>query len=721
MNSHGRKNPRRTRQPIPEVLPKSHTPGSCDNASTLHSRKTRKTPDLHAAGSCGLTETVNDKQKPQALNQSACPDPSNRLQKPSRPVRHTNGHVSSNSGEPEPKKSTFQKHPTKISKTSRKGKTKADVQPCDKGDVATPSDVAGNKPCFDRLKNDTELKAKDNSDKTKRTRTQSSKKIQKCQTSSDVSKGLHKRTTLSPRSQKQKSSSHTNKACSSGPCTPKRGNLKPCPLLSSTPNSRLRSPNPDSEISCSPCTPRSQRNITQCSPVQVSSPDDKPVRKVKPRKLTAAGKPEGQRKRNSQEPRSSRPSKRCKKSEMFLTESPQDETSLSSRFSLITPNPELQQKLDESMSSDLSIELSLQGEFQPLCHSLSIQEDEEDQDNDDEEELPSFLQQDNKKPSSISEGLCVWCKLRKYPYWPAVVKSVNHKSKKASIVFIDGYITDQKRKRKGFFVSLRTLKPFDCEESEKLVDAAKEKYGSAITWSLELISDYRIRIGCGSFTGSLIEYCAADISCPVRRKFSEGKSVLTFPSQEILSEQFHSSDDNTEDIAVEEQDDLHSKKVLPDRARAARNRANEKLVDFIVNRRRVENHLLAVIGGQESSQWMQAVKKSTRRVVDVYLEDEEQVDKVYRYLDMVCNSSPQINNCLEKIQADRIKLILDVLLPEAIIRAIAGVHRLSLVKAEEKYRSGPCFSKRERQEFDMIIEQQMKLKEIALQHKKNYD
>lgn len=50
---------------------------------------------------------------------------------------------------------------------------------------------------------------------------------------------------------------------------------------------------------------------------------------------------------------------------------------------------------DESMSSDLSIELSLQEEFQPFYHSLSIQEDEEEQDNE-EEELPSFLQQDNK-------------------------------------------------------------------------------------------------------------------------------------------------------------------------------------------------------------------------------------------------------------------------------------------------------------------------------------
>lgn len=261
MSSRKRKNPHRNCHIIPEVLPKSHTPGSCDNVSTLHKKKTRKTQDLHPAGSCGLTETGNDEQKPQALNQSACPDPSNRLQKPPHRVKRKNGHVSSNSCEPEPKKSTFQKHPAK---TSRKGRTKADVQPCDKSDVATSSDVAGNKPCFDRL-NNTEPKAKDKSDKTKRTR--SSKKIQKRQTSSDVSTRLHKRTALSPRSHKQKSSSHTNNDCNSGHCTPKRSNLQLCPLLSSTPNSRLRSPN--SEISCLPSTPSSHHNITQCSPVQV--------------------------------------------------------------------------------------------------------------------------------------------------------------------------------------------------------------------------------------------------------------------------------------------------------------------------------------------------------------------------------------------------------------------------------------------------------------------
>lgn len=52
---------------------------------------------------------------------------------------------------------------------------------------------------------------------------------------------------------------------------------------------------------------------------------------------------------------------------------------------------------DQTMSSDLSIELSLQEEPYPLNHSVFMQEEEEEEDqDDDEEELPSFLQQDNK-------------------------------------------------------------------------------------------------------------------------------------------------------------------------------------------------------------------------------------------------------------------------------------------------------------------------------------
>ncbi|XP_026060921.1 proteoglycan 4-like isoform X2 [Carassius auratus] len=517
--------------------------------------------------------------------------------------------------------------------------------------------------------------------------------------------------TTAPLLDKEISFCHTNGDCRFIPRTPKRGRPRTRPLFSSTPTSDFQPLSP--KRAKNSFTQHRHQNANESSGVKTPPTDVTPSR---PQRLVVTGRPRDRKKKNMEEQLIVSPSvKQSRKSAKSDLESPQEEPAVeppSPNEAHITNQMPEPQESDQNMSSDLCIELSLQEKPHSLNHSLLVEEDDLD---DDDEELPSFLQQDNKKPLSISEGLCVWCKLRKYPYWPAVVKSVNRKNKKASIVFIDCYLIDQKRIRKGFSVSLRKLKPFDCEERESLVDIAKEKYGNAITWSLELISDYRICIGCRSFSGSFIEYCSADISCPVRRRYSEGKSVLTFPTQEILGEQCDSSDNNMEGIIMEEQDELFSKKVLPDRSKAARNHANKQLVHFIISQK-VENRLLAVISGRESSKWMQALQKPSRPVVNIYLEDEEQVEKVYRYLSTVCDSAPQIITCLENIQAERISLILDVLLPEAIIYAIAGVHKLSLEKAEEKYRRGPCFSNRERQEFDMMIEQQMKLKEITRHH-----
>ncbi|XP_064849372.1 PWWP domain-containing DNA repair factor 3B-like isoform X2 [Oncorhynchus masou masou] len=361
---------------------------------------------------------------------------------------------------------------------------------------------------------------------------------------------------------------------------------------------------------------------------------------------------------------------------------------------------------DASLSSDLSIELSVQ---EDRVTSLTLEEEEEQ---DDEEDLPSFL--NNTKPLSITEGICVWCKFRNYPFWPAMVKSVNRKLKKASIVFIDDLLFDKKRIRKGFSVSLKTLKPFDCEEADQLVCKAREKYDAAIKWCLALIADYRIRIGCG-FTGSFIEYFSDDISCPVRRCYPRGTSDLTFPSKLILEEQYVTSDPEGDDQeGSKRQEEERRRKLLPDRSKAARNRANEKLVDFVVRQRRVETRLLGVISGQQQSKWLRWFLAASRSVVDTYLEDEEQLDQVYQYLRGVYETAPLTAPCLADV--DLIRLVLDVLLPEAIIYAIAGVDELSLVKAEDKYLKGPCLSKREREEFDAMIEQQMKTKASIRQH-----
>ncbi|XP_018522323.1 PWWP domain-containing DNA repair factor 3B [Lates calcarifer] len=385
--------------------------------------------------------------------------------------------------------------------------------------------------------------------------------------------------------------------------------------------------------------------------------------------------------------------------------SQEDTTSLSSirsrpRFELEKPDAAEQ---DESLlSSDLSIELSHHEEQLP---SLSFQEDDES-DIDDEEELPSFLMQKDKKPPSITEGVFVWCKFRNYPFWPALVKSVNRKQKKASIIFIDDPMIDTK---KGLSVALKTMKPFDCEEGKELVDKAKEKYDAAIEWSLELISDYRIRIACGSFSGSFIEYFAHGMSYPVRRKYPQAASErLTITSDTMMEEP---SDDHKEDSFNEQHGEVSrsSKRLLPDRTHAAHNRANEKLVHFIVKQRMVEGRLLAVIRGQQQSRWLRSfLSANRRRVVNTYLEDDQQLDQVYLYLNELYATAMSTAPGLSKVKSmERVPFVLDVLLPEAIIHAIAGVDNVSVKKAEEKYLKGRCISNRERQEFDLMIERQI--------------
>lgn len=54
-------------------------------------------------------------------------------------------------------------------------------------------------------------------------------------------------------------------------------------------------------------------------------------------------------------------------------------------------------------------------------------------------------------------------------------------------------------------------------------------------------------------------------------------------------------DSSEEDGAGDQADEHQCKKLLPDRSKAARNRANEKLVDFIVRKRGTEKRLL--VGG----------------------------------------------------------------------------------------------------------------------------
>lgn len=312
-------------------------------------------------------------------------------------------------------------------------------------------------------------------------------------------------------------------------------------------------------------------------------------------------------------------------------------------------------------------------------------------DNEEDEELPRFVF--HYEPRSFETGMIVWFKYQKYPFWPAVVKSIRRKEKKASVLFVEANINPEKR---GIRVPLRRLKKFDCKEKQALVDKAREEYSESIDWCISLICDYRVRIGCGSFTGSFLEYYAADISYPIRKAIKQDTFRNLFPKLQ--------SDNTVEQMVVTSQTKKMSfQKILPDRMKSARDRANKNLVDFIVNAKGTENHLLAIVKGTKASRWLKSFLNAKRFTpcIETYFEDDDQLDEVVKYLQEIYKQIDE--GMLTRIKHDKIKFILEVLLPEAIIFSISVVDGLDYEAAEAKYLKGPSLGYRERELFDAKI------------------
>ncbi|XP_004440499.1 PREDICTED: PWWP domain-containing protein MUM1L1 [Ceratotherium simum simum] len=339
---------------------------------------------------------------------------------------------------------------------------------------------------------------------------------------------------------------------------------------------------------------------------------------------------------------------------------------------------DFEERGEEVQASDKSVHLN------PIDASV-LDDSEED------EELPRFVF--HYEPRSFETGMIVWFKYQKYPFWPAVVKSIRRKEKKASVLFVEANMNPEKR---GIRVPFRRLKKFDCKEKQALVDKAREDYSESIDWCISLICDYRVRIGCGSFAGSFLEYYAADISYPIRKAIKQDTFRNLFPK-------LHNEDSVEPMVVTSQTKKMSFQKILPDRMKAARDRANKNLVDFIVNARGTENHLLAILKGTKGSRWLKAFLNANRFTpcIETYFEDEDQLDEVVKYLQEIYKQIDE--RMLTLIRDDKIKFILEVLLPEAIICSISAVDGLDYKAAEAKYLKGPSLGYRERELFDAKI------------------
>ncbi|XP_058391317.1 PWWP domain-containing DNA repair factor 4-like [Diceros bicornis minor] len=296
-------------------------------------------------------------------------------------------------------------------------------------------------------------------------------------------------------------------------------------------------------------------------------------------------------------------------------------------------------------------------------------------------------------PCPIESGMMVWFKFQNHPFWPAVVKTVSPTEQTARVLLIEA---NMRLKESGIQVPLRRLKHLDCKEKEKLIKGARKAYEPSVNWCFSLISHYREGLSRGSFAGSFLDYYAADVSYPIRKAIQDSTLEIDFPQVNYAD-----LEDSEEETSLGGK--RPHKRILPDRMKAAWDRANQKLVDFIVERKGADHHLLDIVKGRKQSRWLASFLSSNRYVicVETYLEDEDQLDVVVRHLQEIYKQIDK--KMLNLIRDDQVSFVLEVLLPEAIICSIAALDGLDYKEAEEKYRQGPPVHSREKELFDKNI------------------
>ncbi|XP_040321436.1 PWWP domain-containing DNA repair factor 3B-like [Herpailurus yagouaroundi] len=298
-----------------------------------------------------------------------------------------------------------------------------------------------------------------------------------------------------------------------------------------------------------------------------------------------------------------------------------------------------------------------------------------------------------QEPCPIEGGMMVWFKFQNHPFWPAVVKSVSQTEQTARVLLVEANMHCE---MSGIRVPLRRLKHLDCKEKEKLIKRARKLYEQGVNWCFSLIAHYRERLRRGSFAGSFLDYYAADISYPIRKAIQDRDLEIDFPKVNYAN-----LEDSEEETSLDGK--RPCKKILPDRMKAARDRANQKLVDFIVKTKGADHHLLDIVQGRKQSRWLVSFRNSSRYVicVETYLEDEDQLDVVVRHLQEIYKQIDKKTLNLER--DDKVSFVLEVLLPEAIICSIAALDGLDYKEAEKKYLQGPPVHYREKELFDKNI------------------
>ncbi|XP_047139851.1 PWWP domain-containing DNA repair factor 3B isoform X2 [Hydra vulgaris] len=278
---------------------------------------------------------------------------------------------------------------------------------------------------------------------------------------------------------------------------------------------------------------------------------------------------------------------------------------------------------------------------------------------DSDDDLPSF--QSVQLKDQYSKGQVVFAKIKKYPYWPAVFYKMASKSH-GYIHFLEKATENTKQTIK---VPLKNIKHFNCPEKEEIISIGRKN--DDFNFGMNQAEDYLCKRALGKIP-SFFDNSIAD-------KCIEGET-------QTLYQKSHHLKMTTDNDTLSE---------ITNKKRLTTNEVNDQITKGVaVNPRLMESIMLSrvtlqnIATGKEFS-YRHAVytkgnrkEKSGLKWLGGYgpLNDQESDTVVETLLSWYKE---------DHLPYNPISYVLDVWLPESIIRGIASINNLNYEEAEELY------------------------------------
>ncbi|PVD20093.1 hypothetical protein C0Q70_20587 [Pomacea canaliculata] len=318
------------------------------------------------------------------------------------------------------------------------------------------------------------------------------------------------------------------------------------------------------------------------------------------------------------------------------------------------------------------------------------------------------------KPSRLlskalpQKGDPVWVKHRNYNFWPCLVLSSNHKTKKINVLFLDQTNGINVRLGERIYLKYNRKKvlPYNHQNKKQF-----EAEGSSLTGPLQKsfqaailnMEDYLTKRALGHITP--YHHFFGDTSASSSGLVGDSMSNVTHGNEGSLSETNDKQEENrplnctadTTTPANKCRNPTRKRTLTPDERRERRKKTNEPLVDYICAED-MKDYLFKIwkrhIPSERHEKFFKGQKERRELQETSFgpIDDDDQLDKIIENLGQWWQeaSGETIPNT---------DYLFGVWLPEAIVKGLCKFKKVGMTKAWEYFRQGIKLSKVERKEI----------------------